>query len=397
MYTNLKKIVDKIYAIGVNDRQKEAFENYLPLPNGVSYNSYVIVDDKVAVLDTVDYSMATPFLTNLQAALNGRKVDYLVIQHMEPDHAGSVDLLLQKYPNMKILTTSKSKDMLKGYFNITENITEVKEGDSLDLGSNKLSFYMAPMVHWPEVMVTFESNHKILFSADAFGSFGTVDGAIFDSDLNLEKFWNDMRRYYACIVGKFALPVQNALKKLSALPIEMICSLHGPIWKSEIPKVMGLYQKWSTYQAEEKGLVIAYGTMYGNTQNIAEAIAHGASDAGLKNIVIHNVSKTDTSFILADIFRYNGLVIGSPTYMTYLYPLIEKLVSAIEHREIANRIYGCFGSYTWASKATKMLTELPEKMKWEMVGSIDNKQAVSAEKYHEAYQLGKNMALKILS
>ena len=397
MYTNLKKIVDKIYAIGVNDRQKEAFENYLPLPNGVSYNSYVIVDDKVAVLDTVDYSMATPFLTNLQAALNGRKVDYLVIQHMEPDHAGSVDLLLQKYPLMKIVTTSKSKDMLKGYFNITENITEVKEGDSLDLGSNKLTFYMAPMVHWPEVMVTYESNHKILFSADAFGSFGTVDGAIFDSDLNLEKFWNDMRRYYACIVGKFALPVQNALKKLSALPIEMICSLHGPIWRSEIPKVMGLYQKWSTYQAEEKGLVIAYGTMYGNTQNMAEAIAHGASDGGLKNIVIHNVSKTDTSFILADIFKYNGLVIGSPTYMTYLYPLIEKLVSAIEHREIANRIYGCFGSYTWASKATKMLTELPEKMKWEMVGSVDNKQAVSTEKYEEAYQLGRRMALQILS
>lgn len=397
MYTNLKKIVDKIYAIGVNDRQKEAFENYLPLPNGVSYNSYVIVDDKVAVLDTVDYSMATPFLTNLQAALNGRKVDYLVIQHMEPDHAGSVDLLLQKYPDLKIVTTSKSKDMLKGYFNITENITEVKEGDSLDLGSNKLTFYMAPMVHWPEVMVTYESNHKILFSADAFGSFGTVDGAIFDSDMNLEKFWNDMRRYYACIVGKFAIPVQNALKKLSALPIEMICSLHGPIWKSEISRVMGLYQKWSTFQAEEKGLVIAYGTMYGNTQNIAEAIAHGASDAGLKNIVIHNVSKTDTSFILSDIFKYNGLVIGSPTYMTYLYPLIEKLVSSIEHREIANRIYGCFGSYTWASKATKMLTELPEKMKWEMVGSIDNKQAVSSEKYNEAYQLGKEIALKILA
>lgn len=395
--TNSKKIVDQIYAIGVNDRQKEAFENYLPLPNGVSYNSYVIVDDKVAVLDTVDYSMAPQFLAHLKAAIQGRDVDYLIIQHMEPDHAGSIDLMLQKYPNLQIVTTSKSKDMLQGYFGISEHIIEVKEGATLNLGNHTLTFYMAPMVHWPEVMVTYENTHKILFSADAFGSFGTVDGAIFDQDMNLEKFWNDMRRYYACIVGKFAVPVQNALKKLSALPIEIVCSLHGPVWKSELPKVFDLYQKWSTYQAEEKGLVIAYGTMYGNTQNIAEAMAHGAADAGLKNIVIHNVSKTDTSFILADIFRYNGLAIGSPTYMTYMYPLIEKLVSAIEHREIANRIYACFGSYTWASKATKMLTELPEKMKWEMVGSVDNKQAVSVEKYEEAYQLGKKLAETILN
>lgn len=394
---NLKEIVDKIFYIGVNDRQKEAFENYLPLPNGVTYNSYVIMDEKVAVVDTVEAHVSGTYFSNLEAVLQGRSVDYLIVHHMEPDHAGSIDLFVQRYPNIQIVTTSKSKEMLKGYFNITENIMEVKEGTTLELGTNSLTFYMAPMVHWPEVMVSYENKNKILFSADAFGTFGTNDGGFMDTQLNLDKYWDDMRRYYACIVGKFAVPVQNALKKLSALEINYICSLHGPVWHANIPKLMDLYSKWSRYEAEEKGLVIAYGTMYGNSQHLAEAIAQGASEAGLKNIVIHNVSKTDTSFILSDIFKYNGLVIGSPTYMTYMYPLIEKLVLAVEHREIANRIYGCFGSFTWASKATKMLSDVACKMNWEMIGSVDNKQAVSSEKYQEAYQLGKQLADAILN
>lgn len=393
---NLKTIVDNIYYIGVNDRQKESFENYIPLPHGVSYNSYVIVDEKIAIMDTVDITQVSPFLAKLELALQGRAADYLVVHHMEPDHAGSIELLLQKYPNLQIITSSKSKDMLKGYFNITENITEVKEGEKLSLGERELTFYMAPMVHWPEVMVSFESKDKILFSADAFGTFSANDGGYIDADIKLNKYWNEMRRYYACIVGKFAIPVQNAIKKLSALPIEMICTLHGPVWKQEMTKVISMYDKWSRFEPEEDGLVIAYGTMYGNTQQMAEAVAEGAVAAGLKTVVVYNVSKTDTSYILADIFRFKGIVIGSPTYMGEMYPLVEQLVLAIEHRGVANRIYGCFGSYTWASKATKMLTELPEKLKWEMMGSVDNKQAVSVDKYHECYVLGVKMAEAIL-
>lgn len=393
---NLKTIVDNIYYIGVNDRQKESFENYIPLPHGVSYNSYVIVDEKIAIMDTVDITQVSPFLAKLELALQGRAADYLVVHHMEPDHAGSIELLLQKYPNLQIITSSKSKDMLKGYFNITENITEVKEGEKLSLGERELTFYMAPMVHWPEVMVSFESKDKILFSADAFGTFSANDGGYIDADIKLNKYWNEMRRYYACIVGKFAIPVQNAIKKLSALPIEMICTLHGPVWKQEMTKVISMYDKWSRFEPEEDGLVIAYGTMYGNTQQMAEAVAEGAVSAGLKTVVVYNVSKTDTSYILADIFRFKGIVIGSPTYMGEMYPLVEQLVLAIEHRGIANRVYGCFGSYTWASKATKMLMELPEKLKWEMMGSVDNKQAVSVDKYHECYELGVKMAEAIL-
>lgn len=393
---NLKTIVDNVYYIGVNDRQKESFENYIPLPHGVSYNSYVIVDEKIAIMDTVDITQVSPFLAKLELALQGRDADYLVVHHMEPDHAGSIELLLQKYPNLQIITSSKSKDMLKGYFNITENITEVKEGEKLSLGERELTFYMAPMVHWPEVMVSFESKDKILFSADAFGTFSANDGGYIDADIKLNKYWNEMRRYYACIVGKFAIPVQNAIKKLSALPIEMICTLHGPVWKQEMTKVISMYDKWSRFEPEEDGLVIAYGTMYGNTQQMAEAVAEGAVAAGLKTVVVYNVSKTDASYILADIFRFKGIVIGSPTYMGEMYPLVEQLVLAIEHRGVANRIYGCFGSYTWASKATKMLTELPEKLKWEMMGSVDNKQAVSEDKYHECFELGVKMAEAIL-
>ena len=393
---NLKTIVDNIYYIGVNDRQKESFENYLPLPHGVSYNSYVIVDEKIAIMDTVDITQVSPFLAKLDLALQGRAADYLVVHHMEPDHAGSIELLLQKYPKLQIITSSKSKDMLKGYFNITENIIEVKEGDKLSLGTRELTFYMAPMVHWPEVMVSFESKDKILFSADAFGTFSANDGGYIDADIKLNKYWNEMRRYYACIVGKFAIPVQNAIKKLSTLPIEMICTLHGPVWKQEKEKVISMYDKWSRFEPEEDGLVIAYGTMYGHTQQMAEAVAEGAVAAGLKTVVVYNVSKTDASYILADIFRFKGIVIGSPTYMGEMYPLVEQLVLAIEHRGIANRIYGCFGSYTWASKATKMLTELPEKLKWEMMGSVDNKQAVSVDKYHECFELGAKMAESIL-
>lgn len=393
---NLKTIVDNVYYIGVNDRQKESFENYIPLPHGVSYNSYVIVDEKIAIMDTVDITQVSPFLAKLELALQGRDADYLVVHHMEPDHAGSIELLLQKYPNLQIITSSKSKDMLKGYFNITENITEVKEGEKLSLGERELTFYMAPMVHWPEVMVSFESKDKILFSADAFGTFSANDGGYIDADIKLNKYWNEMRRYYACIVGKFSIPVQNAIKKLSALPIEMICTLHGPVWKQEMTKVISMYDKWSRFEPEEDGLVIAYGTMYGNTQQMAEAVAEGAVAAGLKTVVVYNVSKTDASYILADIFRFKGIVIGSPTYMGEMYPLVEQLVLAIEHRGVANRIYGCFGSYTWASKATKMLTELPEKLKWEMIGSVDNKQAVSVDKYHECYELGVKMAEAIL-
>ena len=395
---NKRPIAEQIYYVGVNDRQKEFFENYLPLPEGVAYNSYLIVDEKTALIDTVDISLTDVFFAKIDAILKGKVVDYLIVNHVEPDHAGAVGLLKQKYPNIQIVGNAKTFDMLNGYFGINTQLYEVKEGDSLSLGKRTLTFYMAPMVHWPEVMVTYENQDKILFSADAFGTFGTVDGDYSDVCLNTDKYWSEMRRYYACIVGKYGLPVQNVLKKLAALEIQTICSAHGPVWQKELSKVIGLFDKWSRYEAEEEGVVIAYGSMYGNTQQLTEAVAEGIVAGGVKNTVIHNVSKTDTSFILSDIFKYKALIIGSPTYTGSVYPLIEKLLTAIEHRGIKNRLYSCYGSFTWAGAAVKRLTTFSQTMKWELIGNpVENKQAVFTEKYRAAYELGQAMAEKLIT
>lgn len=393
---NKRPIAENIFYVGVNDRQKELFENYLPLPEGVAYNSYLIVDEKIALIDTVEISFVDIYFAKLDAILKGRTIDYLIVNHIEPDHAGAIGQLKQKYPNMQIVGNAKTFDMLNGYFGINTHLHEVKEGDTLPLGKRSLTFYTAPMVHWPEVMVAYENKDKILFSADAFGTFGTVDGDYLDANLNTDKYWDEMRRYYACIVGKFGASTQNALKKLATLDIKTICSTHGPVWQKELPQAVSLYDKWSRYEPEEEGVVIAYGSMYGHTQQLTEAVAEGIVAGGIKNIVVYNVSKTDTSFILADIFKYKSLIIGSPTYMMGVYPLIEKLLSAIEHRGIKNRLYSCYGSFTWAGAAVKKLTMFAQTMNWELVGSpVENKQAVFAEKYQDAFALGQAMAEKL--
>ena len=393
-----RPIAENIFYVGVNDRQKDLFENYLPLPEGVAYNSYLILDEKTALIDTVDIAFVEVYLAKIDAILNGRSIDYLIVNHLEPDHSGCVARLKEKYPNMQIVGNAKTFGMLNGYFGINTDLHELKEGDSLQLGHRTLTFYTAPMVHWPEVMVAYESQDKILFSADAFGSFGTVDGDYLDSCIHTDKYWDEMRRYYACIVGKYGIPVQNAIKKLSALDIKTICSTHGPVWQKELSKVVGLYDKWSRYEAEEEGVTIAYGSMYGHTQQLTEAIAEGIVAGGVKKVVIHNVSKTDTSFILSDIFKYKALIIGSPTYMGGVYPLIENLLAAIEHRGIKNRLYSCYGSFTWAGAAVKKLTAFAKTMNWELIGTpVENKQAVFAEKYQAAFELGQAMAEKLKS
>ena len=395
---NKRPVAENIFYIGVNDRQKSQFENYLPLPEGISYNSYLIVDEKVALIDTVDISFADVYFAKIDAILKDRSIDYLIINHMEPDHAGVIGLLKQKYPEIQMVGNAKTFDMLKGYFGIHTQLHEVKEGNSLSLGKRTLTFYTAPMVHWPEVMVTYESNDQILFSADAFGSFGTLDGDYLDKLIFKDKYWDEMRRYYSCIVGKYGLPTQAALKKLATLKFQTICPAHGPIWHQRIEKVIRLYDLWSRYEAEEDGVVIAFGSMYGNTQQLAEAVAEGVVAGGINNVVIYNVSKTDTSFILSDIFKYKGLIVGSPTYMNDIYPMVEKLLSAIKHRGIKNRLYACFGSFTWAGGAMKHLTSFPETMGWESVGAfVENKHAVNPDKYQAAFELGQAFANRMIA
>ncbi len=348
----LKEIAENICYVGVNDRQKGLFENLWPLPYGVSYNSYLILDEKTVLIDTVDVCYSDIFLKKISDALKGRPLDYLVVNHMEPDHAGSIRLLRQQYPDVQIVGNSKTFGMIQGYHNITSGLHEVKEGDTLSIGSRNLAFYMAPMVHWPEVMVTYDTKEKIVFSADAFGTFGTLDGGIIDTDMNTDHYWEEMIRYYSNIVGKYGNPVQKALQKLSALEIRTICSTHGPVWREHVQKAISIYDKLSRYDADE-GVVIIYGTMYGNTEQMAETVASALSANGIKNIVMHNVCKSPASYILKDVFKYKGVIIGSPTYSSQLYPDIESILSKIQVRDIKSRIYGYFGSFTWAGAAVK--------------------------------------------
>jgi len=395
---NKRPVAENIYYIGVNDRQKSFFEGYLPLPEGITYNSYLIVDEKVALIDAVDICFADIYFAKIDAILKERPIDYLIINHMEPDHAGVIGLLKQKYPAIQMVGNARTFDMLKGYFGIHSHLHEVKEGASLSLGKRSLTFYMAPMVHWPEVMVTYEANARIVFSADAFGAFGTLNGDYLDARIPTDKFRDEMRRYYACIVGKYGSQTQALLKKLASVEIQTVCPAHGPVWQQEIERIVDLYNHWSRYEAEEEGAVIAFGSMYGNTQQLAEAVAEGLVAGGIKNVVVHNVSKTDTSFILSDIFKYKGLIIGSPTYNTELYPMIEKLVSAIKHRGIKNRLYSCFGSFSWAGAAVKHLTALANTMGWETAGvPVENKHAVFADKYQEAFELGQTFANRMIT
>ena len=391
----LKEIAEKIYYVGVNDRQKVLFENMWPLPYGVSYNSYLIVDEKTVLIDTVDVCYSDIFLKKVADALQGRPLDYLIVNHMEPDHAGSIRLLRQQFPNVQIVGNSKTFGMLEGFHGITDGLYEVKEGDVLNTGAHKLAFYMAPMVHWPEVMVTYDETDKILFSADAFGTYGTLDGAVVDEDMNVEHYWEEMMRYYANIVGKYGSPVQKALQKLSGLEIHTICSTHGPVWREQAGKAVAMYDRLSRYEGEE-GVVIIYGSMYGNTEQMAEAVASSLAAHGVKNIIMHNASKTHASYILKDVFKYKGVIVGSPTYSNQLYPEVASVLSKIELREVKDRLFGYFGSFTWAGAAVKRLAAFGEKMKWETVGvPVEQKQGLSADKYEACWALGEAMAKRL--
>lgn len=382
-----------VHYVGVNDRNKTLFENLWPLPYGVSYNSYLIADDDAVVLvDTVDVAFFEVYLKKIRAVIGDRKIDYLIINHMEPDHSGSISLIKQYYPDIVLVGNKKTFDMVDGYYGVGGERKVVAEGDSLKVGRHDLHFYLIPMVHWPETMVTFDSTDGILFSGDAFGCFGALNGGCIDKNINTEIYMGEMRRYYSNIVGKFGNPVQKALQKCSGLDIKMICPTHGPVWEEKIAEVVAMYDKLSRYEAGE-GVVIAYGTMYGNTEQMAEAIAEELSAQGIKNIVMHNVSKTPHSFILADIFRYKALIVGCTTYNMNLYPEMEALLSKVAARDMKNRLIGYFGSFTWASAAVKKLGEYAAQLKFEVVGNpVEMKQSMSASSEQQARELAVAMA-----
>lgn len=393
----MQEITNKIYYVGVNDRNKALFEGLWPLPNGVSYNSYLIVDEKVCLIDTVEVDFFVPFMERIHEVIGDRPIDYLVINHMEPDHSGSLALIRKYYPDIKIVGNCKTFGMMQGFYGITDGTLTVKQGDTLSLGGRELKFVMVPMVHWPETMVTLDTSNHVLFSGDAFGCFGALNGGLVDSQINCDEFWLEMVRYYSNIVGKYGTPVQNALKKLAGVQIDYICSTHGPVWHEYVERVIGMYDRMSRYETEP-GLVICYGTMYGNTERGAEVIASAASRAGLKNIVMYNVSKTHHSYIIRDVFRYRGLIVGAPTYNAGLYHEMEVLLSELSGKDIKNHCIGWFGSYSWAGKAVAKISSWNENhLHFEPVGTpVEIKQSLTSETHAQCEALGSAMAERLL-
>ena len=361
-----QQIAPNIHWVGGNDRRLALFENMFPLPKGVSYNSYLILDDKVALLDTVDSAITRQFLENITHLLNGRPIDYLVVNHMEPDHCANIEELARRYPEMKIVGNAKTFQMIRQFydFDLEDRCLTVAEGDELSLGSHTLAFYFAPMVHWPEVMVTYEKSEKILFAADAFGSFGAHEGTLFSDEVDFDRdFLDEARRYYTNIVGKYGPQVQAALKKLSSLDIQMICSLHGPIWRKDLGYILDKYNRWSSYQPERKGVVIAYATMYGDTENAAEIIASKLAERGVRNIRVYDISKTHPSYIIADIFQFSHVVLASPTYNMGIYFMMSNLLHEMAALNIQNRKVALVENGSWAPAAGRLMKQHLEGMK----------------------------------
>lgn len=381
----MKKISDRIYYIGVNDFDKVLFEGLWPLPYGVSYNSYLVVDEKVALIDTVEAGFEEEFLANVHEAIGERAIDYLVVNHMEPDHSSLIAYMLEKYPSLQIVANAKTVPMLQGYYGTPqERIRVMKEGDSLCLGGCSLSFHMIPMVHWPETMVTWLAEEGTLFAGDAFGTFKAVDDEVIDNEDTFEEYRDEMIRYYSNIVGKYGTPVQAALKKLSGLEIKRICSTHGPVWETSIPQVVALYDKMSRYEVE-RGVCIVYGSMYGNTAAAADALAMELEARGIPyaihDLACNNAGELGVSGALRDVFKYDTIVVGSPTYNNGIFPPVETFMKALQARLIKGRRFFAFGSYTWSGASVNLLNAMAESMGYDILGAgLSFPQAYTREK-----------------
>ena len=381
----MERISQRIFSVGVNDTDKVLFEGLWPLPYGVSYNSYVVADEKVALIDTVEGGFEDEFLSNIREAIGDRPIDYLVVNHMEPDHSSLISYMLEKYPDMMIVANSKTVPMLKGYYNVPEDkVHVVAEGGELSLGGCSLKFYMVPMVHWPETMVTWLEEENTVFSGDAFGTFGAVPGSIVDEEGTLMEFKDEMIRYYSNIVGKYGKPVQTALKKLSGLNVLRICSTHGPVWENEVAEVVSLYDRLSRYDVD-RGVCIVYGSMYGNTAAAAEALASELEKLGvpyaIHDLAGNNAGELGISGALRDVFKYDTIVAGSPTYNNGIFPPVEAFMRSLQARLIKNRRFYAFGSYTWAGSSVNQLNQMAADLGFEVLGEgLSFAQAYSKDK-----------------
>lgn len=360
----VRKVTENLYWVGANDKRLALFENIHPLPNGTSYNSYLLIDEKTVLFDTVDWSVCRQFLENLDYLLDGRSLDYLVVNHMEPDHGSSINEIMLRHPDIQVVTTAKAKTMMEQFGFSTANVKTVKEGDTMSFGKHEVQFVMAPMVHWPEVMVTFDKTNGVLFSADAFGSFGSLDGKLFADEVNYDVDWIlEARRYYTNIVGKFGLYVQKLLEKASHLDIKYICPLHGLVWRKNFGYYIDKYDKWSRYEPEEKGIMIAYASMYGDTESAANILAARLCEKGMTNITMYDVSKTHVSYLIADAFKYSHIALFSVTYNMKVFPPMQAVVEDMAALNLQNRKVVVVENGTWAPQAGNLICKQLGEMK----------------------------------
>lgn len=394
----VRKIEENLYWIGSEDRRLALFENLFPISRGITYNSYLIKGEKNILIDTVDYSVGRQFLENIKYLLKEEKLDYLIINHMEPDHCSLIEELVFKYPEMKIICNIQTIRMLKQFydFDVDNKVEIIKEGQTLKLGENEFQFIMAPMVHWPEVMVTYDTIRKTIFSADAFGTFGATNGNIFNDDTDFEKYWlEDARRYYTNIVGKQGQQVQNLLQKISKLDIKKICPLHGVIWINNLEYIIDKYQKWSKYEAEEKSVLIIYSSIYGNTENAVNALANYLGENGVKNIAIYDSSKTDVSYLVSESFKYSNIVIASTTYNLGLFPKIKEYLLDIKRQNLQNRTISIIENSTWASGIVKKeVNEILSEMK--NIKMLEKTYSIKSSAKEDEYIYIKNIGNEII-
>ena len=390
------EIVKGVHYVGVNDRTTTRFEGIWPLPYGVSYNSYLVCGaQKNAVIDGVEVSHCFKQIDRIKEIKQDIKIDYLIINHMEPDHSGGVVALCREFPEIKVVGNAKTADMLKGYYGLEKNVVVVADGDCIDLGGKTLQFHLTPMIHWPETMMTYLVEDKMLFAGDAFGCFGALNGGIVDTEMDTSGYYPEMTRYYSNIVAKYGLFVQKALAKFADVPVDYICSTHGPVWHDELKKVIGVYDKLSRGESED-GVVIAYASMYGNTEEMVDVVARQLTVNGIKNIKVHNVSYSDESFILRDIYTYKGLIVMSPTYNGCAFPKIEALLSSLQLRATSGKVFACAGSFTWASAAVKRINAMVEKLKFTHVdGDVEMKQGMSGDVAEKCRALADRFAAEL--
>ena len=394
-------VTSDIYYVGSSDRRLALFESVYPIPRGVSYNSYLILDEKTVLLDTVDRSVSTVFFENIKALLDGRKLDYVIVNHMEPDHAATLSELRLRYPEATFVATQKAVDMMGQFFESTTAtpFMAVKEGDSLCTGRHNFTFVTAPMVHWPEVMVSFDSTDKVLFSADAFGTFGALSGNIFADEYDFERDWlDDARRYYTNIVGKYGVQVQNLLKKAGGLDIKFICPLHGPIWRKDIAWFIDKYDKWSSYTPEGKSVLIAYASVYGDTENAANILATELAENGVRNIAMYDVSTVHPSVIVSEAFRCSHLVFAATTYNMGIFVNMEIALNDIKAHNLQNRKVAILENGSWAPASGKLMRELISSMKNMTIieQSTTLKSSVKAQNVDDIKAMAKALAVDLV-